>query len=595
MKQEKKQKTLRRILGYLRGRSLFLLLSILCAAVTVASALLIPILVGEAIDETLNAGNIDFTAIRDRLIKVAVFAAVGALAQFLLGILNNRLSFGVVHDMRRDAFHRLQRLPLSYLDTHPVGDTVNRIVSDADTFADGLLVGVTQLFSGVTTIIGTLVLMARIQPFIALIVVVVTPLSFFVSRFIATRTHRMFMEQSRLRGESTAFINETVTNEKVVKAFSREDEAIRDFDEIGERLKGASLRATFFSSLTNPSTRFVNAIAYALVALFGALLATGALSVPLGGALTVGTLTCFLSYANQYTKPFNEIAGVVTELQNALACAERLFEITDAETEISDAANTVLDGVRGDVCFHDVSFSYTPERPLIRDLSVDVRAGQRVAIVGPTGCGKTTLINLIMRFYDVTGGGITVDGKDLRSVTRKSLRAHYGMVLQDPWVKNGTVRENIALARPDATDAEIADAARAAHAHGFIRRLPEGYDTVVGEEGTSLSEGQKQLLSIARIMLALPPVLILDEATSSIDTRTEARIQDAFKELMQGRTSFIVAHRLSTIREADLILVMKDGNIIEKGTHESLLQKNGFYATLYHSQFSHPTDEEKHA
>lgn len=593
MKQEKKQRTLRRVLAYLSGRSLLLVLSILCAAVTVASSLLIPILVGEAIDETLCTSGIDFAAIRERLFKVAILAAVGALSQFLLGVLNNRLSFGVVHDMRRDAFHRLQRLPLSYLDTHPIGDTVNRVVSDADTFADGLLVGVTQLFSGVATIAGTLVLMARIQPFIALIVVVVTPLSFFVSRFIATRTHRMFMEQSRLRGESTAFINETVTNEKVVKAFSREDEAIRDFDAIAERLKKASLRATFFSSLTNPSTRFVNAVVYALVALFGALLATGAISVPLGGALTVGTLTCFLSYANQYTKPFNEIAGVVTELQNALASAERLFEITDAEAEVSDAENTVLDGVRGNVGFHGVSFSYTPERPLIRDLSVDVKAGQRVAIVGPTGCGKTTLINLIMRFYDVTGGGITIDGKDLREVTRKSLRAHYGMVLQESFVKNGTVYENIALARPDATAEEIVEAAKAAHAHGFIRRLPEGYDTVVGEEGASLSEGQKQLLSISRIMLALPPVLILDEATSSIDTRTEARIQDAFKELMRGRTSFIVAHRLSTVREADLILVMKDGNIIEKGTHESLLAESGFYATLYHSQFTVPEDEEK--
>ncbi len=592
MKEQKKTKTLKRILVYLHGRSLLLFLSILFAAVTVASALLIPIFVGEAIDETLNAGNMDHALIRDRLMLVGILAAVGAIAQFLLGILNNRLSFGVVHDMRRDAFHRLQKLPLSYTDTHPVGDTVNRIINDADTFADGLLVGVTQLFSGVATILGTLILMARIQPFIALIVVVVTPLSFFVSRFIATRTHRMFMEQSRLRGESTAFINETVTNQKVVKAFSREDEVIRDFDGISERLRKVSLRATFFSSLTNPSTRFVNAVVYALVALFGALLATGAISVPIGEVLTVGTLTCFLSYANQYTKPFNEIAGVVTELQNALACAERLFAITDAETEISDADAALLDGVEGDVQFNGVSFSYTPEKPLIRDLSVDVRAGQRVAIVGPTGCGKTTLINLIMRFYDVTDGRITIDGKDLRTVTRKSLRAHYGMVLQDSWVKNGTVRENIALARPDATDEEILEAARAAHAHGFIRRLPQGYDTIVGEEGASLSEGQKQLLSIARIMLALPPVLILDEATSSIDTRTEARIQDAFKELMQGRTSFIVAHRLSTIREADLILVMKDGNIIEKGTHDSLLAENGFYATLYHSQFSIPKDEE---
>lgn len=589
-KNGKKSNTLKKVLLYLRGYRKVFVISLILAGVTVFSSLRIPILVGRAIDAMDFKDGVAMDTIVRLLIEIGILTLIGAAAQWLMSLCNNRLSFGVVHNVRRDAFHRIQKLPLSYLDTHQVGDTVNRVISDADTFADGLLVGFTQLFTGVVTIIGTLILMIRIQPVIAVIVIVVTPLSLFVAKFIASHTHRMFIEQSTIRGRQTAYMNEIIGNQKLVRAFGREDTVTERFDEIGEKLRVSSLRATFFSSLTNPSTRFINGIVYALVALFGAMVAIGKFSF-LGGAITVGALASFLSYANQYTKPFNEIAGVVTELQNAFACAERLFELSEAEPELLDAENAaVLSDVKGAVTLDHVYFAYTPERPLITDVSVSAKPGMRVAIVGPTGCGKTTLINLLMRFYDVDGGAVTVDGQDIRSVTRSSLRENYGMVLQESWLKHATVRENIALARPDATEEEIVSAAKAAHAHGFIRRLENGYDTVIGDDGGMLSQGQKQLLCIARIMLSLPPILILDEATSSIDTRTEAAIQSAFATLMRGRTSFIVAHRLSTIREADLILVMKDGNIIEKGTHESLLRENGFYATLYQSQFEQPKD-----
>ena len=578
----KKPHSIRRILGYLRSQTVFLAFSLLLAAVYVYATLRIPILVGNAIDKMTGIGEVDLAAITATLLSVGTLTAVAAVSQFLMSLCHNRLSFGVVNGVRRDAFRRVQRLPLSYVDSHKVGDIVNRMVADADAFADGLLVGFTQLFTGIITILATLALMLTIHPVIALAVVILTPLSLFVARFIAGRTHDMFGLQSRIRGEQTAFMNETVENQKTVKAFGKETAMTERFDEISGRLQRASLRATFFSSLTNPSTRFINATVYAVVALLGALSATGVL--PLGAALTVGGLTCLLSYANQYTKPFNEISGVITEVQNAFASAERLFDLIDAKTE-TESSTARLPRAKGEVALDSVSFAYDKTRPLLTDVSLSVSPGMHVAIVGPTGCGKTTLINLLMRFYDVDKGRITVDGSDIRSVTRDSLRESYGMVLQETFLKSGTVRENIAFAKPDASDAEIRAAAEAAHAAHFITRLPDGYDTVVGDQGYALSEGQKQLLSIARVMLALPPMLILDEATSSIDTRTELRIQAAFHALMQGRTSFIVAHRLSTIRNTDLILVMKDGNIVEKGSHDELLLRGGFYSTLYHSQF----------
>ena len=578
----KKTHSIRRILGYLRSQTVFLAFSLLLAAVYVYATLRIPILVGNAIDKMTGVGEVNLAAITATLLSVGTLTAVAAVSQFLMSLCHNRLSFGVVNGVRRDAFRRVQRLPLSYVDSHKVGDIVNRMVADADAFADGLLVGFTQLFTGIITILATLALMLTIHPIIALAVVILTPLSLFVARFIAGRTHDMFGLQSRIRGEQTAFMNETVENQKTVKAFGKETAMTERFDEISGRLQRASLRATFFSSLTNPSTRFINATVYAVVALLGALSATGVL--PLGAALTVGGLTCLLSYANQYTKPFNEISGVITEVQNAFASAERLFDLIDAKTE-TESSTARLPRAKGEVALESVSFAYDKTRPLLTDVSLSVSPGMHVAIVGPTGCGKTTLINLLMRFYDVDKGRITVDGSDIRSVTRDSLRESYGIVLQETFLKSGTVRENIAFAKPDASDAEIRAAAEAAHAAHFITRLPDGYDTVVGDQGYALSEGQKQLLSIARVMLALPPMLILDEATSSIDTRTELRIQAAFHALMQGRTSFIVAHRLSTIRNTDLILVMKDGNIVEKGSHDELLLRGGFYSTLYHSQF----------
>ena len=583
----KRMHSVRRILGYLRGQTVFLVLSLVLAAVYVYATLRIPILVGNAIDSIdtmVSIGEFDLDAIRGILLSVGTLTAVAAATQFLMSLCHNRLSFGVVNGVRRDAFRRVQKLPLSYVDSHKVGDVVNRMVADADAFADGLLVGFTQLFTGVVTILATLALMLTIHPVIAFAVVILTPLSLFVARFIASRTHDMFSLQSKIRGEQTAFMNETVENQKTVKAFGREKAMTERFDEVSERLRKASLRATFFSSLTNPTTRFINATVYATVALLGALSAIGML--PLGAALTVGGLTCLLSYANQYTKPFNEISGVITEVQNAFASAERLFDLIEAEAETEDTSETArLPRAVGEVALDGVSFSYDKARPLLTDVSLTVSPGMHVAIVGPTGCGKTTLINLLMRFYDVDRGRITVDGSDIRSVTRESLRESYGMVLQETFLKSGTVRENIAFGNPDAKDEDIRAAAEAAHAASFISRLPDGYDTLVGDQGYTLSEGQKQLISIARVMLALPPMLILDEATSSIDTRTELRIQSAFHELMQGRTSFIVAHRLSTVRNTDLILVMKDGNIIEKGSHDELLSRGGFYSTLYHSQF----------
>ena len=512
--------------------------------------------------------------------RVAVCAGIIALSQWLMSTLNNKITFEVVRDTRSAAFRRIQKLPLSYLDTKPTGEIVSRVIADVDQFADGLLLGFTQLFTGVLTILGTLVFMLTLHPLITLVVVVLTPLSLFVARYIATHTHDMFKKQSETRGEQTAMIEELIGNQKVVKAFSHEDEALEDFDEVNERLRKCSLKAIFYSSLVNPCTRFINSMVYAGVALTGAF---AVMADPV--SFSVGMLSCFLTYANQYTKPFNEISGVVTELQNALACADRIFELIEQPVEEEAADAEPLSNVQGDVTLAGVHFAYDPSRPLIQGLTQQVRCGQRVAIVGPTGCGKTTLINLLMRFYDVNDGTITVDGKDIRHLTRHSLRRHYGMVLQDTWLRSGTIRDNIVMGKPDATDEEVIAAARASHAHSFIRRLPNGYDTVIGEDGGSLSQGQKQLLCITRIMLCLPPMLILDEATSSIDTRTELKIQDAFARMMKGRTSFIVAHRLSTIRDADIILVMKDGNVIEQGNHDELLSAGGFYANLYNSQF----------
>ncbi len=572
-------KTLKKVLGFVKRYFFWIFLSVLLAAASVAGTLYIPIIIGEAIDFIVGEGQVNFAEITPLLIRAAIVAGATALCQWLMSVINNRVVFHVVRDIRNAAFLKIEELPLKYLDGHPVGDIVSRVIADADQFADGLLMGFTQLFTGVMTIVGTLVFMLSINPWITLVVVVLTPVSLFVAKFIAGRTYNMFRLQSETRGEQTAFIDEMIGNQKVVKAFGREDEAIEKFDEINLRLEKAYLNATFFSSLVNPSTRFVNSLVYAGVGLTGALAA-------IGGGLSVGALSCFLSYANQYTKPFNEISGVITELQNALACAGRVFELIEEPSQVSDEGNKVLESTDGDVSLHDVCFSYVPEKKLIENFNLTVTPGQRVAIVGPTGCGKTTVINLLMRFYDVTSGKICVEGNDIRELTRESLRSSYGMVLQETWLRSGTIRDNIVMGKPDATDEEVITAAKAAHAHSFIKRLPDGYNTVIGEDGGSLSQGQKQLLCIARIMLCLPPMLILDEATSSIDTRTEIKIQDAFAKLMKGRTSFIVAHRLSTIRDADIILVMKDGNIIEQGNHTELLEKNGFYANLYNSQFA---------
>lgn len=571
---------LARVMRYIRPHLPSLLAALLLALVVVALTLYVPILIGRAIDCIVSAGQVDFDALSRTLIGIAVCIGLTAAAQWLQSELNNRVTYAVVRDIRRDAFARIQQLPLSYLDSHPTGDIVSRMIADVDTFADGLLMGFTQLFSGVMTIAGTLGFMLTLSVPITLVVVLITPVSLLVANFIATSTHDMFVLQSKTRGEQTSLIDEAILEQKLVQAFAREDETLAQFDEINERLRDCSLRAVFFSSLTNPCTRFVNSLVYAAVALSGAFAA-------ISGTLTIGTLSSFLSYANQYTKPFNEISGVITELQNALACAGRIFQLIDEPEQTPDAAaGKKLTQVRGEIALDNVCFSYNKAQPLIEDFSLQVKPGQRVAIVGPTGCGKTTMINLLMRFYDVDAGSIHVDGHETRSLPRHALRKSIGMVLQDTWLSAGTIRDNIAMGKPDASDDEIIAAAKAAHAHGFIRRLPDGYATVISENGGGLSQGQKQLLCIARVMLCLPPMLILDEATSSIDTRTEMKIQDAFATMMQGRTSFIVAHRLSTIQSADVILVMRDGHIVEQGTHEALLAKGGFYAELHEAQFA---------
>ena len=572
---------LRKILLRVRRYWPAMILSLVMATVYVAMTLYIPILAGQAIDCIIDMGRVDFAAIQGVLVTILICAAVAALSQWVMNEMNNRVTFRVTRDVRDEAFRHIQVLPLSYLDKHAQGDTVSRIISDVDTFADGLLMGFTQLFTGLLTIVGTLVLMLVLNWQIALVVICITPVSLLVANFIAKSTYSMFQLQTKTRGEQTAIIDEAIGQMKTVQAFGHEKKTLEQFDEVNERLKKYSLRAIFFSSLTNPATRFVNSLVYAGVALTGALIA-------MGGGITVGNLTSFLSYANQYTKPFNEISGVITELQNALACAGRIFELIEAPERSPEPEDPVHPGqVRGGVEIRDLTFSYDPAKPLIRDFDLSVQPGQRVAIVGPTGCGKTTFINLLMRFYDPQGGQIKLDGVDTRGMDRGALRRCVGMVLQDTWLRSGTIRDNIAMGKPDATMEEVVAAAKAAHAHSFIRRLPKGYDTVISEAGGNLSQGQKQLLCIARVMLCLPPMLFLDEATSSIDTRTEIRIQKAFDTMMKGRTSFIVAHRLSTIQEADMILVMRDGQIVEKGTHEALLAQKGFYATLYESQFAH--------
>ncbi|MDO5143090.1 MAG: ABC transporter ATP-binding protein [bacterium] len=575
------KQTVKRVLAYIRPHLPRLLLSLLLALISVALTLYVPILVGRAVDCIVGRGQVDFARLAAILATIGVCVALTACAQWLQNVMNNRVTYDTVRDIRRDAFAHLQVLPLKYLDAHPTGDTVSRMISDVDTFADGLLMGFTQLFTGVMTILGTLVFMLMLSPVITLVVVLITPVSLLVARFIATRTYAMFRLQSATRGEQTALIDEAIGEQKLVHAFAHEQATLDAFDEVNERLRDCSLKATFFSSLTNPCTRFVNSLVYAAVALAGALMACS------NPAFTVGALSSFLSYANQYTKPFNEISGVITELQNALACAARMFELIDQPARTPDPeVPETLGSVRGEIALNDVSFSYTPERSLIEHFSLKVKPGQRVAIVGPTGCGKTTMINLLMRFYDVDSGTILVDGHETRRLTRHELRSSIGMVLQDTWLCAGTIRENIAMGKPDATDEEIIAAAKAAHAHSFIKRLPDGYNTFITENGGNMSQGQKQLLCIARVMLCLPPMLILDEATSSIDTRTEQKIQSAFAKMMEGRTSFIVAHRLSTIRNADIILVMRDGHVVEQGTHDQLLARGGFYATLYQSQFA---------
>ena len=580
---KKQSEILKRVLHYVRPYGFALGGALLLALLTVAMSLYIPILVGRAIDFIVGAGAVDFAQVSGKLLLVAACALIGALAQWLMSQINNFVTFRVTRDIRNEAFRHIQVLPVSYLDSHPQGDTVSRVISDVDTFADGLLMGFTQLFTGVMTIAGTLILMLSIRPAVALVVIVLTPLSLVVANFIAGRTYSMFRRQTATRGEQTALIDETIGQLKLVRAFGQEAALLEEFDEVNERLEKYSLRAIFFSSLTNPATRFLNAVVYAAVALTGALMCLGG-----AGGFTVGNLTTFLNYANQYTKPFNEISGVVTELQNALACAGRVFELIDAPERSGEPETPQYpESIQGAVEIRDLKFSYVPEKPLIDHFNLTVQPGQRIAIVGPTGCGKTTFINLLMRFYDPQGGEIKLDGINTLDMSRAALRRSVGMVLQDTWLKAGTIRENITMGKPDATEEEIIAAAKQAHAHSFIKRLPQGYDTVIGESGGNLSQGQKQLLCIARVMLCLPPMLFLDEATSSIDTRTEVRIQKAFDALMKGRTSFIVAHRLSTIREADLILVMRDGHIVEQGRHEELLEKRGFYADLYKSQFAH--------
>ena len=583
MEKKKSQfQSLKKVLRYIKAYRVFLALSLLFAVVTVALTLYFPVLTGQVIDHILAPGQVEFAFIMDLLWKMGLIILVTALAQWLMNVCNNKITYEVVQDVRREAFAKIEILPLKFIDAHSHGELVSRVIADVDQFADGLLMGFSQLFTGVITILGTLLFMLNINVRITLVVVLVTPVSLFVASFIARRTFSMFMLQSTTRGEQTALINEMIENQKVVQAFSKEEDVLEKFDEINGRLERASLRATFFSSLTNPGTRFVNSLVYTGVALVGAFLAMAG-----NGVLTVGQLSCFLSYANQYTKPFNEISGVVTELQNALACAERIFALIEEEPQTPEPETAgVLSDVKGNVTLEHVYFSYAPDKKLIEDFNLSVKPGQRVAIVGPTGCGKTTIINLLMRFYDVDNGSIQVEDKDIREVTRRSLRESYGMVLQETWLKAGSIRENLVMGKPDATEEEILSAAKAAHAHSFIKRLPDGYDTVIGEEGGSLSVGQKQLLCIARVMLCLPPMLILDEATSSIDTRTEMKIQNAFAKMMEGRTSFIVAHRLSTIQEADIILVMKDGHILEQGNHEELLKQGGFYSELYNSQFA---------
>ena len=571
---------LKLVFPYLQPYRLQALLSLICAAITAAAALLIPIFSGNAIDCMIGVGQVDFTGILHNALWIAAITLVSAVAQQVLATSNNRIAYCVSRDIRNEVSAKIQRLPLSYLDRHPTGDLVSRVIADVDAFSDGLLMGFTQLFTGVVAIAGTLGIMLALNVYIALLVVVLTPLSMFVAAFIARNTHKYFTAQSKVRGEQTALINEMIEGSKVIQAFGHEDESLAEFDEINGRLSKVALNATFFSSLVNPSTRLVNNIIYAAVAFVCALLAIGSNPV-----MTVGGMSKFLSYASQYAKPFNEISGVVTELQNALACIRRIFDLLAEQDRPADAENAAGLAAKGHVSLENVSFRYVPDRPLIDGLTLNVAPGQRIAIVGPTGCGKTTLINLLMRFYDVNGGSISVDGTDIRDIRRRELRRNIGMVLQDTWLKAGTIRENIAYGNPDATDGEIIAAAKAAHAHSFIRRLPDGYDTVITENGGNLSAGQKQLLCIARVMLTLPPMLILDEATSSIDTRTELRIQSAFAKMMQGRTSFIVAHRLSTIRKADVILVMRDGHIVEQGNHDALLAKGGFYATLYNAQF----------
>ena len=571
--------TLRKVLRYIKKYWVYLVLSIVMAALTVTLTLYLPILTGRVIDLIVKEGWVDFDGVFAILKQMAVVIGITAAAQWVMNICNNKMTYRIVQDIRDEAFKRIEILPLKYIDEHSYGEVVSRVIADVDQFADGLLMGFTQFFTGVITILGTLGFMLSVNVGITGVVVLITPLSFLVAAFIARKTFVMFRAQSETRGEQTALIEEMIGNQKVVQAFSHEDEALEEFDEINGRLEKCSLKAIFYSSITNPSTRFVNNLVYAGVAVAGAVFA-------IRGGISVGQLSCFLSYANQYTKPFNEISGVVTELQNALACAARIFALIEEEPQIPDKDNAVcLGDVEGSVDLAHVDFSYVPDKKLITDFNLSVRPGQRVAIVGPTGCGKTTVINLLMRFYDVNAGSIRVEGHDIRDVTRKSLRANYGMVLQETWLKGGTVRDNIVMGKPEATEEEIIAAAKASHAHSFIKRLPDGYDTIIAEDGGNLSQGQKQLLCITRVMLCLPPMLILDEATSSIDTRTEIRIQKAFAAMMEGRTSFIVAHRLSTIREADVILVMKDGNIIEQGDHETLLKQNGFYATLYNSQF----------
>ena len=576
----KQKATLVKVLRYLKPYWFYLGLSLVLAAVSVALTLYVPKLTGRAIDHIIARGQVDFPAILAVLKQIAIAIAVTALAQWIMNICNNKMTYHIVRDIRNEAFRKIEILPLKYIDSHSYGEIVSRVIADVDQFADGLLMGFTQFFTGVMTIAGTILFMLATNVGITFVVVLITPLSLFVAAFIAKKTFTMFRLQSETRGEQTALIDEMLGNQKVVQAFSHEEKAMEQFDEINERLQKCSLKAIFYSSITNPATRFVNNVVYTGVGLVGALAAVA-------GRISVGDLSCLLSYANQYTKPFNEISGVVTELQNALACAGRIFDLIEEEPQTPEKEGAMhLNNIWGNVELSHVAFSYTPEQKLIEDFNLQVKPGQRVAIVGPTGCGKTTMINLLMRFYDVDSGQIRVEGTDIRDMTRKSLRAGYGMVLQDTWLKAGTIRENITMGKPDATEEEIIAAARASHAHSFIKRLPEGYDTVISEDGGSLSQGQKQLLCITRVMLCLPPMLILDEATSSIDTRTEMKIQEAFARLMEGRTSFIVAHRLSTIREADVILVMRDGKIVEQGRHEELLEKDGFYAGLYNSQFA---------